>query len=167
MIERGFKMTGSEMVTRALEERGVAYELLTHPAVDTALAEARVLHVPPEEVAKTVVLSGPEGYFRAVLPASERLDLRKVRDALGGEAKVRLATEDELRRDYAEFELGAVPPFAGRRDEAVLLDARLRDHESLVVEAGTGEASVRLRTAELIRLLGAPVVADLCSEDER
>jgi len=37
---------------------------------------------------------------------------------------VHLATEDDLARDYAEFELGAVPPFGGRRDP-VILDVRL------------------------------------------
>ena len=46
----------------------------------------------------------------AVLPASERIDLRKVRELLEGGKSIHLASEDELARDYPDFELGAVPP---------------------------------------------------------
>ena len=59
----------------------------------------------------------PTGYARAVLPASERLDLRKLGDFARRPAskKVHLASEEALARDYPEFELGAVPPLGGSR----------------------------------------------------
>jgi prolyl-tRNA editing enzyme YbaK/EbsC (Cys-tRNA(Pro) deacylase) len=43
----------------------------------------------------------------------------------------------------------------------VLLDRRLCERESVVLEAGTHEESVRLKTADLLRLSGGQVV-DLC-----
>ena len=160
-------MTASGAVTRVLDEHGIAYEVLPHPSVDTALAEARVLRIPPQEVAKTVILARPGGYVRAVLPASERLDMHKVRDALDGEPLVRLATEDEIRTEYPEFELGAVPPFGGRGGDAVLVDARLRRRETVVMEAGAGDTSVRLRMGDLLGLLDQPLVVDICADDHR
>jgi prolyl-tRNA editing enzyme YbaK/EbsC (Cys-tRNA(Pro) deacylase) len=41
----------------------------------------------------------PEGYVRAVLPASERIDLRKLRQARsgGGKKNVHLASEEDRR----------------------------------------------------------------------
>jgi prolyl-tRNA editing enzyme YbaK/EbsC (Cys-tRNA(Pro) deacylase) len=109
-------------------------------------------------VAKTLVLVAASGNVRAVLPASERIDLHKVAGVLGvGAKKVQLATEDDLARDYADFELGAVPPFGGREDR-VLVDDRLGGRDSVVVEAGSHERSVRLKTADLVRLAGAQVV---------
>jgi prolyl-tRNA editing enzyme YbaK/EbsC (Cys-tRNA(Pro) deacylase) len=123
-----------------------------------AADEAAALGIDAEEVAKTLILIAGSGNVRAVLPASERIDLNKVAGVLGvGAKEVHLATEDDLARDYADFELGAVPPFGGREDQ-VLVDDRLAGRDSVVVEAGSHDRSVRLKTADLVRLSGAQVV---------
>jgi Ala-tRNA(Pro) deacylase len=157
-------MNAREVVTTALDDAKVHFELLAHQRTDRALAEAQALGVPPGEVAKTLVLTTPEGFVRAVLPASERLDLPKVRAVVGGGKRTHLATEEDLAREYSEFELGAVPPFGGNRKDPVLLDARLADRESVVVEAGVHDASIRLLTSDLLRLVGDARVADICHE---
>ena len=97
-------------LVQQLERASVSYyELINHPRTTTAGAEARVLGLDARQVAKTVVLMTPGGHVRAVLPASERLDLGKVRTVLDTN-DVELATEDVLAGAYPEFELGAVPP---------------------------------------------------------
>lgn len=103
------------------------------------------------------MLSTPAGYVRAVLPASERIDLHKVREHVEGGKRIHLASEEDLRRDYPDFELGAVPPFGGSGDR-VLLDSRLGKRETVVLEAGSHEQSVRLRTADLLEITSADVV---------
>jgi Ala-tRNA(Pro) deacylase len=156
--------TAGERVAAVLEQAGAAYELLPHAHTESAVAEAAALGVSPAAVGKTLLLSTPEGYVRAVLPASDRLDLRKVRGVVnGGKHDVRLASEDDLRRDFGEFEVGAVPPFGGAGSDRVLLDQRLAARESVVVEAGSHDESLRLKTDDLIRLTGAQV-ADICQE---
>jgi Ala-tRNA(Pro) deacylase len=150
-------------VTGILDEAGVDYELLAHPRTETATAEAEALGVDPGEVAKTLVLSTPAGYVRAVVPASDRIDLRKVREHVEGGKRIHLASEEDLERDYPDFELGAVPPFGGKKDP-VILDSRLAERDSVVLEAGTHEQSVRLKAADLLRLTKARV-ADI-SKDE-
>jgi Ala-tRNA(Pro) deacylase len=100
-------------VKSVLDEAKVGYELLPHARTETATAEADALGVDPSEVAKTLVLSTPEGNVRAVLPATERVDLRKVREHIEGGKRIHLATEDDLAREYPEFELGAVAPVGG------------------------------------------------------
>lgn len=153
----------SEALTGALDERGVAYERIPHPHTERALDEARALGVAPAAVAKTLVVTTPEGYVRAVLAASDRLDLHKVRDLVGaGAKKVHLAREDDLARDYPEFELGAVPPVGGRPDP-VLVDRRLAEQEEIVFEAGSHDESVKLRTQDLLAVAEARLV-DLCEE---
>ena len=103
-------------LTAALDAEGVDYEVLPHAHTETALAEAHALGVDPRDVAKTLVVSTGGGYVRAVVPATERLDLRKLRELLGATKKeVQLASERDLARDYGEFDLGAVPPIGGRR----------------------------------------------------
>jgi len=151
-------------LTKTLDKAGVEYELLEHSHTETAAAEAEALGVDPGEVGKTLVLSSPDGNVRAVLPGSARLDIRKVRDALGVSGKrVHLLSEDALARDYKEFELGAVPPLGGKSKDRVLVDARLADRDSVVIEAGSHDESVRLKTADLIRLTEAQV-ADICRD---
>ena len=115
----------TEDLTRALDKAGAAYDLLPHAHTESALAEAEALGLGPDDVAKTLVVKTAEGYLRAVLPASRRLDERKVRDVTGGSKKdVHLAGEDDLRRDYPDFELGAVPPVGGARRDEVIVDPR-------------------------------------------
>jgi Cys-tRNA(Pro) deacylase len=156
-------MAASDL-TKTLDKAGVEYELLEHSHTETAAAEAEALGVDPGEVGKTLVLSSPDGNVRAVLPGSARLDIRKVRDALGVSGKrVHLLSEDALARDYKEFELGAVPPLGGKSKDRVLVDARLADRDSVVIEAGSHDESVRLKTADLIRLTEAQV-ADICRD---
>ena len=140
-----------------LDEAGVEYELLAHPRTETAAAEAEALGLDEREVAKTLVVSTPSGYVRAVLPASERIDLRKLREHVEGGKRVHLATEEALAHDYPGFELGAVPPFGGSGDR-VLIDSGLAKRETVVLEAGSHEQSVRIRTADLLELTGAQAV---------
>jgi Ala-tRNA(Pro) deacylase len=155
----------SETLTRALDEAGTAYELLPHAHTESALAEADALGMSPDDIAKTLVVKTPDGYVRAVLPASQRIDLHKVRDVVGGSGKqVTLAHEDELVAAYPEFELGAVPPVGGPAGDRVLVDSQLAKRESLVLEAGTHDESVRVATADLLRVAQAEV-ADI-AEDE-
>jgi Ala-tRNA(Pro) deacylase len=147
----------SSDVTNVLDEADVEYELLPHAHTESALAEAEALGVAADDVAKTLVVTVPEGYVRVVVPASARVDLRKVRELHGGgKHKVHLASEDDLRRDYSEFELGAVPPIGGRQDP-VIVDPKVAERESVVIEAGTHDQSLRLAAADLLQVTGAPV----------
>ncbi len=153
----------NDEVKRVLDEAGVEYELLPHAHTESAMAEAQALGVAPEDVAKTLVVKVPEGYQRMVVPASARLDLGKVRELHGGgRHTVHLASEDDLRRDYAEFELGAVPPFGGRSDP-VVVDPDVANRETIVLEAGSHDESLRLASADLLQITGAPVTDN--SED--
>jgi Ala-tRNA(Pro) deacylase len=157
---------GTEDLTSFLESEGAEYELLPHARTDSALAEAEALGLDPADVAKTLVLATPSGHLRVVVPASERLDLRKVGELIGaGKKKVHLASEEALARDYPEFDLGAVPPVGGGSRDPVIVDRRVAGREAVVVEAGSHEQSVRLKTADLIRLASAET-ADVCQDAE-
>jgi Ala-tRNA(Pro) deacylase len=154
----------TEDLTRVLDQAGARYELLPHARTESAVAEAEALGIAPADVAKTLVVTTPEGYVRAVLPASERIDLRKLREVRGGgKEKVHLASEEDLARDYSEFDLGAVPPLGGSRRDPVVIDSRLAGRDSVVLEAGSHVESVRIPTGDLLRVAEA-VVADICAD---
>lgn len=139
-----------------LHREHVPYELLPHHHTETALDEASTLGLDPHQVAKTLILTTPFGFVRAVIPASERLDLEKVRFALDT-ADAELANETSLVGAYPEFELGAVPPMGGPYDR-VLVDRSLFDSTFIVLDAGTHDESIRLRTGDLLSVAEAEVV---------
>ena len=154
-------------VTGVLDKAGIDYEVLEHAHTERAADEAAALGVAPDEVAKTLVLATPSGTVRAVLPASKRLDPGKVADLLEAPHKqVQLASEDDLKRDYPDFDLGAVPPFGGRDGDRVIVDSSIAARDWVVLEAGSHERSVRMKAADLVRLTGAQV-ADIAKDEER
>jgi Ala-tRNA(Pro) deacylase len=141
-----------------LRREHVSYELIPHHHSETALAEASTLGIDPHQVAKTLILSTPFGFVRAVIAASDRLDLEKARLTLNT-PDIELASETTLVGAYPEFELGAVPPMGGPYDR-VIVDRRLFDSTFIVLEAGTHDESIRLRTGDLLSIAEAEV-ADL------
>ena len=149
-------------LVRELDRARVPYELIPHEQTTTALAEARALGAEPQDVAKTVVLESEDGFVRAVLPASERVDLRKVRKLLHA-PELELATEATLVGAYPDFELGAVPPLGGPANEPVLIDERLTTREAILFEAGRHDESVRVKPDDLVAVTGA-TVADICAD---
>ncbi|HEY7691296.1 MAG TPA: YbaK/EbsC family protein [Gaiellaceae bacterium] len=149
-------------LTSELSRQGIEYELLSHARTEHAADEAAALGVTERKVGKTLILKSGDRYVRAVLPASERLDLRRVREHLD-DRELRLATEGELAEAYADFELGAVPPFGGRAGDRVLIDRRIAELDQVTLEAGTHVDSLTLRVRDLSTLTNAEVI-DLCSE---
>lgn len=150
-----------ETVTAFLDERDIAYEAVEHAERFTAAAEARASGVEPHDAAKEVVLRRGDGYVLAVIPASERLDIRKARALFGDEAVIRLATEDEIADGFPQFELGALPPFGPMLGVPEIVDRRLLDHPRVLCNGGDHRHSVRVDPNELVRL-GDARVADIC-----
>jgi Ala-tRNA(Pro) deacylase len=151
---------GHAVVTEFLERHGVPYEVVEHERTDTAAAEARAAGMPPADVAKTVVLRDQEGVRLAVIPASHRLDLHKVKRELGSKG-LRLVTEQEMAEEFADFEVGAVPPFGPMFHALELVDERLLDHDRILCGGGDHEHGVLVDPHDVVRA-GQARVADIC-----
>jgi Ala-tRNA(Pro) deacylase len=135
-------------VSEHLEQRGSAFELLPHRQAYTSTDEARALGIDVGEVLKTLAVRTGPGYALVVIPASCRLDLHLVRDALG-DHHAHLASEEELARDFPGYQLGALPPLGALLGSEVFIDPEVLEHDVVVFAAGTQTESVRMRTEEL------------------
>ena len=71
------------VVTEHLEQRGSVFEVIPHRQAYTSVDEARALGIEVGEVLKTLAVRTGSGYALMVIPASHRLDLHLVRQALG------------------------------------------------------------------------------------
>jgi Ala-tRNA(Pro) deacylase len=135
-------------VTEHLQQRGSAFELLPHQQAYTSTEEAQALGIDAGEVLKTLAVRTGPGYALIVIPASRRLDLHLVRDALG-DHHADLASEEELTRDFPAYQLGALPPLEALLGSKVYVDPEVLGHDTVVFAAGTQTESVRMRTEEL------------------
>ena len=137
-------------VTEHLESHGVRFEAIAHQQAYTSIAEARALGIDASEVLKTVAVRVADGYALMAVPATCRLDMHLVQAAVG-DRHVRLATEEELLRDFPGFELGALPPLGSLLGAPLYVDAEVLQHETVVFAAGSQTESVQLTTADLLR----------------
>jgi Ala-tRNA(Pro) deacylase len=147
-------------VTAFLERHGVPYEVVEHERTQTAAAEARAAGVPAADAAKTVVLRDDEGLRLAVIPASERLDMHKLRQALASKG-LRLVTEQEMADEFDQFEVGAVPPFGSMFNARELVDERLLEHDRILCSGGDHEHAILVDPRDLVQA-GEARVADIC-----
>jgi Ala-tRNA(Pro) deacylase len=151
---------GLAAVTEFLERRGVPYEVVEHERTQSAAEEARAAGMAPANAAKTVVLSDQDGLRLAVIPASERLDLHKVKNALGSRG-LRLATEEEMAERLERIEVGAVPPFGSMFQALELMDERLLSQDRILCSGGDHEHSILVDPRDVIQA-GEARVADIC-----
>ena len=156
----GVTPTHVDAIVAFLEGVGVAFELVEHEAVMSAAAEARSVGKPPEQAAKTIVLHDGSAYVIAVVTAADRLDLHKLRELLGASKQLRLASEEEIARDFPSLEVGAVPPFGPMVPAAEVIDSALAAQPRILCPAGDHRHSVLLDPGEVVRITVA-TVADI------
>jgi Ala-tRNA(Pro) deacylase len=137
-------------VTEHLQTRGVPFAPIAHRQAYTSIDEARALAIEASEVVKTVAMRVAGGYALMAIPATCRLDMHLVHAAVG-DRHARLATEAELRRDFPDFELGALPPLGSLLDAPLYVDQEVLQHETVVFAAGSQTESVQLKTADLLQ----------------
>jgi len=154
---------GAGALSAYLSAHGVEHEIVEHAAAFTASSEARAAAVPPDHTAKTVVLQDHGAYMVALVPASERLDLHKLRVLLGACKSLRLASEDEIADHFAQFEVGSVPPVGSAAFAGEVVDRRLTALERVLCSAGDHRHSVSVSPADVVRLAGARV-GDICED---
>lgn len=166
MAEQSVELTGHldvRVLSDFLTKHGVDHEVIEHTPAMRAAEAAEIAAVPGEAAAKTVVLWDRGALMLAVLPASEMLDLHKVRDLLGSSGSLRLATEDEIAAHFPEFEVGAVPPVGGGVFAARIVDRRLLDQPRVLCGSADHRHGLVLDPRELARL-GDATIADVCEE---
>jgi Ala-tRNA(Pro) deacylase len=157
------RLRGLDAVTTYLAERGIDFDVVEHPLTNTAAAEARAAGVPAEQAAKSVGLIDGDRFTLAVLPASERLDLDKVRRALGASSSLRLATEAEIADHAGPFEVGAVPPLGPLLDAVEIVDGRLLEHDTILFSGGDHRHGVLVGPDDLVEI-AQPKIGDICEE---
>jgi Ala-tRNA(Pro) deacylase len=156
-------MPALERVLAMLDEKGVAYEVVEHKEELTALGEARASSLPPSAWAKCLAVRLDGRPALAVLPATLRLDFKRLGEASGAE-KAELIPEDELAALYPDCDIGAVPPFGNLYGQSTYVDVSLCGREPLGFHAGTHTETIVMDYLSFEQV-AAPVVGWLARDE--
>jgi Ala-tRNA(Pro) deacylase len=127
-------MTTALTLTQYLTRRRAAYDMLPHEPTQSSIQTAQACHVPPDCVAKAVVLHEDGGYLLAVLPASHHLRMQELEAQR--HRPVSLATEDEIAWLFPDCEPGAVPPIGAAYGVNTIVDDSIADKADVYFEGG-------------------------------
>jgi len=144
-------MNLSPAVESYLNQTKVPFEVLEHPHSSTSMQTAHSAHITPSQLAKAVIVKGPEGYMMCVLPASHVLVMNWVDRDYNGRFK--LATEDELKELFPDCEKGAVPALGQAYGLKVVWDNTLRHAEEVFFEAGDHRHLIHITHDEFLDLM--------------
>jgi Ala-tRNA(Pro) deacylase len=145
-------------IAEFLDRHHARYSPVSHPTAYTAQEEAAAAHVRGSEWAKSVVCMADDHPLLAVLPASCRVDLERLRRAAKADS-LRLASEAEFKGLYPDCEVGAIPPLGPLFHQPVFVDDELTTDSEIVFNAGSHRDAIRMPYAEFERLV-APCVAE-------
>ena len=146
-------------IEKFLKEAGAAYEKHKHATAYTAQELAAEEHVSGHAVAKSVLVVADKRSVLCVLPASRKIDLRKLAKALRAK-KCRLADEAELAKVFPDVEVGAEPPFGKPYGLETVVDELLAGCEAITFNAGSHREAIRMSYADYARL-AEPNVLDV------
>ncbi len=149
-------MGTASWIRKALEQRGIPFEELHHPEAYTAQEVAQREHFSGHRVAKVVVAMADARPVELVLPASRHVDLDRVRTVLHART-VRLATEAEMEKYFADCEVGALPALRHWKGVDVLMDRTLAAEGDILFQAGTHADAVRLNFRDWYEMVNPQV----------
>jgi Ala-tRNA(Pro) deacylase len=152
-------------VTEFLDQRGIDYQVYPHEKTYDAQHMAQSLHVPGQLIAKTVMVRADGGFKHVVLivPASQRVDLRRVSHALGG-AKIELATEPEIANLCPGCEFGVVPVFGSQFGLETMVDESITRQEYIFFQGDRHDQTIRMSYEDFSRI-ELPLVAAIADRN--
>jgi len=150
-------MTCRERLIEYFQQHGVAFTTTSHRIVYTAQEVAAAEHVPGRLVAKVVMAITSGGPCMLVLPATHRVSLSALQEALG-DPSARLAREEEFAHLFPDCETGAMPPFGNLYGIRVIVDRSLTTDPEIVFQDGTHRETMRIAYADYQRLVQPEVM---------
>jgi Ala-tRNA(Pro) deacylase len=131
-----------------LNRHHVPHEVMAHEPTGNSLDSA----IPPERVAKGVLLNADGKYVLAVTRADCHLNLTELKRQL--QTPVGLASREEVESVFDDCVLGAVPPLGPAYGIESIWDDELAKQPDLYLELGDHAHLVHVRTRDYLALLG-------------
>jgi Ala-tRNA(Pro) deacylase len=135
-----------------LDNHQVKYVTIRHSPAFTAQEIAASAHIPGKQLAKTVIVTLDGTLAMAVLPASDTVNVERLKAAAGART-VALANEQDFQDRFPECETGAMPPFGNLYGLDVWVAARLAEAEEIAFNVGNHTELMRMAYRDFDRLV--------------
>ncbi|MFZ5364220.1 MAG: aminoacyl-tRNA deacylase [Patescibacteria group bacterium] len=132
-----------------LDKAKIGYKIIRHKTVYTAYDTSQTLRAKIGEIAKTLVIKADKNYLLAVLPASHKLDLGKLKK-IAKAKKVEIAKEGMMKKIF-KIKPGAITPFGQIYKVPVYVDKSLLRAKKIIAGAGTFEESVVMTVKNFLK----------------
>ena len=153
--EQGEKMTIPARVRKYIVEHHAMFDVVEHPRTMSSAQTAHAARIPPERLAKSVILEDDDGYLMAVLPTNGRIHLGELSRQIG--RKLRLATETEIASIFDDCDPGAVPPVGPAYGLQTMVDESLLEQPDVYFEAGDHTGVIHMSGEQFVGLMaGVP-----------
>jgi Cys-tRNA(Pro) deacylase len=143
---------------RALDDLGIAYQVLVHEHKATNVEEAASERgVESRQVVKTLLVRAPDRQFYiALVRGDQRLSLKKLARIVGAKT-LEMAPEKDVPR-ITGYRIGAVAPLGLRRgDVPIYVDHHIVEEPRVSISAGRHDAGLELDTQDLIQVVNGQV----------
>lgn len=131
-----------------LDKKMTKYETITHKTVYTAYDAAQTLRRELKEIGKNLLIAADKAYVIAVVPAHMRIDLKKLKKALGVK-KVSIPNEQVMIKVF-KVKPGAMTAFGGLHKAEVIIDKSLLKVKDVILASGSFTDSVRIKVKDFI-----------------
>jgi Ala-tRNA(Pro) deacylase len=139
-------------LSRYLDQQGASYEVCAHDHSRCSAKTARMAHVLPHQLAKSVMLEDEAGCVMAVVPANRNVMLGQLCRMLGRK-EMRLSDENRIAMLFDDCDLGAVPPVGAAWGIETVVDDELEDNEMVYMECGDHENLLRMSGEQFRELM--------------
>jgi Ala-tRNA(Pro) deacylase len=141
-----------------LDQHEIQYVTISHSPAYTAQRIAELTRIPGKELAKTVIVKIDDELAMAVLPASRRVNLRHLQEAIGAD-EVTLSSEAEFNELFPDCEVGAMPPFGNLYNMGVYVAEQLTEDGEIAFNAGSHSELVKMSYNDFANLVSPQVVS--------
>jgi Ala-tRNA(Pro) deacylase len=148
-------------IREILNQAKVEYTHLTHDYVRTSEDAAKIRGTNIEDAAKAIILKiqfkeGNYDFIQAIIPANQRIDLKKLKILLDSK-NVALASPDEVL-ERTGCTVGSVPPFGKLFNIPMYMDESILKKDFIVFSAGTHNDSIKMNAQDYYTILEPHVV---------
>jgi len=144
-----------KQIINYLDKRGAKYAIVTHKKVYTAYDAAQTLRRKLDEIAKNLLVKTNKGFVLVLLPASKRLDLKKLKKLMNakgkGIKKIEIPKEGVMVRIF-KIKPGALGAFGSVHELEVYMDKNLQRVKKAIFPTGSFTDSVEMAMKEFEKL---------------
>ncbi|MBW8831909.1 MAG: YbaK/EbsC family protein [Burkholderiales bacterium] len=144
-----------------LDQRGARYEVRLHEHSRSSAETARTAHIPPSQLAKSVILEDDSGCVMAVIPSDKNVVVNEFAHMLGRH-HLKLADEARIAALFDDCHRGAIPPIGMAWGIQTVVDDDLEANEVVFMEAGDHERLLQMSREQFHELMRAQPHGHFC-----